>query len=242
MIAHLRLTTAMLTLAASAFLAATPGQALTVGTATFTCPIDGKTFQAKVARSGTSFGMRLDTKRIGPIAQPWPMPACPGSGLPLYKRKFTDAEVAKLKALVATPAYRAARKGNTNYYVAAWVLSKLRANQFRVAIYYLRASWEAESGDKGRHRRYLETALRAFDAFLKNANPKSSRYHMSALLAANLERRLGRFDKAQARIKAASPHFTRDVYRQVAGQVVAWAAKRNDRPQKYVQAGRKPRK
>ncbi len=219
-----------------------PAHALTMGVKEFTCPIDGKKFKANVAASGTSFGMRLDMKRIGPIAQPWPMPACPGSGFPLYKRKFSDAEIKKFKALVATPAYKAAAKGNTTYFVAAWVQEKMGAKPHRLALYYLRATWEAERGDKARHRKYLETTLRYFDAHLKGSDLKGRRNQTAALLAANIERRLGRFDAAQKRLKALAPHLKAKTYKQVAAQVAAWTAKRNDQPQKYKRTPRKPAK
>ncbi len=216
-----------------------PAQAMTLGVKEFTCPIDGKKFKATVARSGTSFGMRLDLKRIGPIAQPWPMPACPGNGFTLYKRKFTKAEIAKLRKIVATPAFKAVRAANTNYYVAAWLQEKMGARPHRVALYYLRATWEAERGDKARHRRYLEMTLRYFKAHLKGGDLNDRRNHAAALLAANLERRLGRFDAAQKRLKALTPHLKRPVLKRVAAQIDDWAAKKNDQPQKFVNTPRK---
>ena len=231
-------------LASAALVTATAGQAnaLTFGTRSFTCPIDGKTFTARVPLSGTSFGMRLDTRRIGPIASPWPMPVCPGSGFPLYKRRFSEAEAARLKAIVATPAYKAVRAGNTNYYVAAWVRAKLGAKPYRLALYYLRASWEAERGDPARHRRYLNITLNHFRGHLKGTDLKSRRDQAASIFAANLERRLGRFDAARTRIRVLLPHLKKAALRQVVMQIDRWAAKANAEPQKYLPPQKTPKK
>ena len=227
--------------AASALVAAVvtatlPAQAMTMGMREYTCPINGRKFKASVAMSGTSFGMRLDTRRIGPIASPWTMPVCPGSGFPLYKRTFSKEERATLRKLVATPEYAAVRRANTTYFLAAWVQERLGANGFRVALYYLRATWQAEGSDTARHRRYLETTLRALDAHLKGAKLKKRQTHFAILLAANTERRLGRFDAAIERINAGYRHLKAKQIRKAARQIRRWAQRRNDQPQRYVAA------
>lgn len=223
-------------LAAALLAAALPAQAMTMGMREYTCPINGKRFKARVAMSGTSFGMRLDTRRIGPIASPWTMPVCPGSGFPLYKRKFSAEERAKLKKLAATPEYAAVRRANTTYFLAAWVQEKMGAKPFRVALYYLRATWQAEGGDKVRHRRYLETTLRRLEAHLAGADMKQRQSHFAVLLAANTERRLGRYDAAIKRINAAWRHLPANQLRKVAAQIRQWAKRQNADPQRYVAA------
>jgi hypothetical protein len=164
------------------------------------------------------------------------MPVCPGSGFPLYKRKFPDGELAKLRKLVATPEYAAARRGNTSYFLAAWVQQRMGAKPFRVALYYLRATWQAEGGDRARHRRYLETTLRHLDAHLTGADMKKRQSHYAVLLAANTERRLGRFDAAIKRINTAWRHLPANQLRKVAGQIRQWAKRQNAEPQRYVAA------
>ena len=63
--------------------------ASTGGEVKMTCPLDQTEFEAWQNFSGTSFGMRLDLKETGPIAQPWALAQCPTCSLPLYQKEFT---------------------------------------------------------------------------------------------------------------------------------------------------------
>ena len=75
-------------------------KAATVFEQEFTCPIGGEEFRQKMAGSGTSFGQFFDFRPYGPIESPWPLPVCPGNGFVMFKREFSDAELARLSGFV----------------------------------------------------------------------------------------------------------------------------------------------
>ena len=95
--------------------------------------------------------------------------------------------------------------------------------------------------------RYLDqniepTTRYNFGVFLDFLKREVKSRQTSSLLAANIERRLGRFDKAQARLKQVAPHLKAAVFKRVAAQIDGWAAKKNDKPQKFIRAPKKSRK
>jgi len=69
--------------------------AMTIGEEYFICPIDNQQFKTHANYSGTSFGMRLDMKPLGPIPAPWLLPTCPKCGFPLFKEEFSNEDIKK---------------------------------------------------------------------------------------------------------------------------------------------------
>lgn len=184
-------------------LAPMPAHALVIMDVEHTCPLNGEKFTAPTALSGTSFGRRLDLREIGPIASPWPMPTCPGSGFPLFEDEFTDAELAKLKAFVATADYRQLIESNTTYYVVARLQALLGQPPMNIAFSLLAACWEAE-GDSTRYARYLDETLVAFHQVLPSLEPDQHRQRARVhFLTVELNRQLGRFDIAADLLRAA---------------------------------------
>src|SRR5688572_10053646 len=103
-----------------------------------TCPLDGTKFTATVDFSGTSFGRQLDLRPVGPTPAPWAIPVCPKDHFPLFKREFSAAEIAALKAFVKTPEYQALSR-ETSYYLTAKVMQHLEAPALDVAHTLLKA-------------------------------------------------------------------------------------------------------
>src|SRR4051812_36684612 len=70
--------------------------ALTMFDLEVTCPIDGKAFTTKAVAIYRQTGMRLDTKPLGSLLAPMPLPVCPDNGFVVYKSDFTDTELVAL--------------------------------------------------------------------------------------------------------------------------------------------------
>ena len=215
-----------------------PAQALTMSVKDFICPIDGRKFKAKTVNSYTRFGQRLDMKPLGALIAPLPLPVCPSSGFPLYKRKFSPKEIARLKSIVRSPAFKQARARNSDYFMVAFVQERLGKTGFSIAHGYLKASWETEGRKHDLHRRYLALALAKFDGIAITAEQATRPWWTAQLLAGNLERRLGRFEAAEKRL-AGLPLSTlpaNSVFRQVASQIRAAIAKRDSASRKFKPA------
>ena len=134
--------------------------ALTYGKVSLICPIDGESFETTLAMSGTQAGQFIDLKPYGPIAAPWPIAKCPTSGFVMYKKPFTEDELAVLKPYVAGAEYQALQHTETNYYLAARLQRVLKAPDETIAFTLLRASWEAQGRDQ--YVVYANEALVAF--------------------------------------------------------------------------------
>jgi hypothetical protein len=175
--------------------------ALTFREVEYTCPIDGKVFKTRVVASYTQFGMRLDLRPVGALVAPIPLPVCPDNGFVMYKKTFSDAELAKLKPVVLGEDYRRKREANTSYYMVAYLRERMGAQDYELAQLYLKASWQAE-GRKELHllEQYRSLALQRFDAFVNKSTDRSPQWWSAAVVAAELERLLGRFDNAEARL------------------------------------------
>ncbi|MGH8082229.1 MAG: hypothetical protein ACREP7_16765 [Lysobacter sp.] len=163
------------------------------------CPIDGQPFRARVMGSGTSFGSYFDTQQFGAIASPAPLPACPGNGFIVADdaRRYSQAELTRLRAFVASAQYRAWIANDTPYYRLAKQMAFLGESEESIAEVLLAATWEAGK----RYPRYAEEALHLWQRRALREAGSDRSYH-SRLLVGELQRRLGRFDEAQATFEA----------------------------------------
>ncbi|HMN51371.1 MAG: hypothetical protein KF794_06580 [Xanthobacteraceae bacterium] len=174
--------------------------ALTFAEQEFVCPIGGERFKSKVVASETRFGQRLDLKPVGALAAPHPLPVCP-NGFVMFKQRFTQDEVAALTPVLLSPEYQAARKQHSTYYLAALLMEKNGVEPYQLAHVYLRASWQVEhDASPDRISLYRELAIARFDAFLKDNKNHDTRWWTAAIVAAELERNLGRFEQSSARL------------------------------------------
>jgi hypothetical protein len=212
--------------------------AMTMAEREVTCPLTGEKFKTHVIASYTQFGVRLDMRPYGAMMAPAPIPKCPGSGFPVFRENFSGAELTTLRALVETAEYKAARAAHTDYYMVVWIERRLgvAVEPWRLALTLLRAAWQAEGGDPARLAAYRAEARDAFDAAAAEAGAPAERKLTAQLLAAEMDRLLGRFDKALARLEALSgtawPEKT--PLKSVAAQIERWARAGNAQPQNYL--------
>lgn len=172
-------------------------QALTLRDVEYTCPLDGKKFTAKSVMSQTRFGKCLDMKPFGALVAPMPLPKCPESGFVMYKAKFSDAELAKIRAYVASKEYQELRKVNTDYAMAALIQGLLDEPVAQRAFTLLQASWEAKSSTQ--YKEYALEAVKVLRGILNHPKAeikKEQRIAMSFVLG-ELLRRLGEFEAAE---------------------------------------------
>jgi len=160
-----------------------------------TCPIDGKPFPSRVMVSGTSFGMYFDTQRFGAIASPAPLPVCPGNGFIVadQSRTYSEAELTRLRGFVDSDDFRGWIANDTPYYRLAKQMAFMGESEDAIANVLLSATWEAGS----RYPRYAAEALQVWQRRALREAGSDRAYH-SRMLVGELQRRLGRFDQAQA--------------------------------------------
>ncbi len=134
----------------------------------FVCPLCGKTFEAFVAHSGTSFGQRLDFKSVGPIYSPWPIPRCTHCGFVLYDEDLAEEQKVKLRAFVASEAYAPLWKKHTNFFCLGLIQEACEELPPMVlGTVFLKATWELKDGDE----RYPAYAKRAIQHLAKVPAP-----------------------------------------------------------------------
>lgn len=185
-----------------------PAAALTFVKVDYTCPITGEKFTAPTMASGTSFGSRLDFRKVGPIASPWPMVTCPSNGFPLFQEEFKTEQIETLKVFAATPEYRALVASHPVYYLVARLQRLLGYTTEDIAFSLLYASWQAEENEQ-KALGYLEEALPLFQEVLEKQPPADAGDATSLrFLIVELHRRLGRFDQAAALLETHRAEIT----------------------------------
>ncbi len=210
-----------------------PASALTLRDVEVTCPIDGQKFMHKAINSYTQFGVRLDMRPHGALMAPAPLPVCPGNRFVVYRTDFAEAEIAALKAYVATAEYKAQRTAHTDYYIWAKLEERFeKPAPWKLAQIYLRAAWQAENGDVARHQSYLALARDKFDAALPSLEHGTANWLTAKLLAAELDRQLGRFAEAEARLAELAPMTFPDKppLKSVHAQIGRAVAERDSKP------------
>ncbi len=206
------------------------------------CPLDGQTFRAQLAISGTAFGAYFDGQPYGAIAAPSPLPVCPGSGFVVEPgRDYRPDELERLRAYVATPEYRALVESDSAYYRLARQQARLGTPPEQYALILLQATWEASPAQ------YPRYAAEALDALAARAAAEPATAVHSRMLVGELQRRLGRFEPARATFQAlqAQPGFpgvsveakTADYLRQVLAAQLRLIQARNSQPARLDEQG-----
>ncbi|MDZ4737795.1 MAG: hypothetical protein SGJ07_15750 [Rhodospirillaceae bacterium] len=181
----------------AALLPAMPAAAADFFLDEITCPIDGEVFTAIIGVNAESAGQRLDTRRVGSAVDPIPLPICPTSGFVIYRRDFSESELAKARELVASSQFRGAQQHANEYNTAAWIAERLDESPLIVAHFYLEASW-LEERDPVKNVRYLEMALGWYTIAGDQLAAGEEKWWQVQALRVELLRRLGRFAEAQA--------------------------------------------
>ena len=195
------------------------GVATTLASRSVICPIGGESFQALRLLSFLSVGMYLDHSSSGMellrqkayarppeklprtiAGVPPPLPRCPGNGFVMYKEKFTQNELIRLKAFVETKQYRALYPRHSDYFVAAKLMEHVNADPREIAGTLLQATWEAK--DDKQYADYACAALRAYNRSLERSYVDLKQWIFDQLIAGEMERRLSQFGAAKKRFTA----------------------------------------
>ena len=175
-------------IAAAALLASVAG-ADTLGSVERVCPFTGTKFSGKIDLSGTRFCLRLDQKPIGVMGAPSALPVCPDDGFIVFKETFSPAELAELRPWVGSDAYRKLTANETTYARYAETLRQMGSTTDEIGWRLVQASWQVER-EPERYRRYVAAAVKELEGGGST----------SLVLAAELERRMGNFDSARAKL------------------------------------------
>ena len=208
------------------------GLAMTLSEVEKTCPLCGTVFKTTMAMSGTSFGMRLDLKPIGPIAAPWPVPVCPNCGFVLYESSFYPEEKEKLQKIVQSSEYQALRtKGASPYYLYAQLIYQLQHDDLKTAQILLKASWEVED-QPAEYQRYLSESLAHFEKYL-GTNPRHEKDWVTAMvLKGEIMRQLSQFDKSLKHFSSLKdqPEFQEEIIKKIVTYELELVAKKDSSP------------
>jgi hypothetical protein len=167
------------------------------------CPIDGQSFLARRVMSISTKGIGLDFRLLGAVMSPMPLPQCPGNGFVMYKDSFSPVEIEKFRAFVGSEQYQRWVGHQTPYFLVAQLKAEAGEPNSAIADALLNATWEAK--EPVQYRAYAEAALAAFDRELAEVAADSDDDRRRAkvmLVVIELERRLGRFDRARTRLEA----------------------------------------
>jgi len=160
------------------------------------CPIGGKTFTYIGTATSSQWGSRPDGKPYGSWTFPTPLPVCPENGLVVY-REFSRKDIRKLKPLVELPVYQAARKQDTPYYLAHWLMMQLDEPIDQRLWMLQQASWESDFHFE-RKRAYQGEYVRRAREYARPEVPQEElTWFAIQLRAANALRELEKFDEAE---------------------------------------------
>lgn len=163
-----------------------------------TCPIGGGRFDFTTTASYSTWGARPDGKPFGSWDFPLELPECPANGLVVYEQ-FSQAELERLRPLIASPEYQALRRsGDTSYYRAYWLMRRLDAPAPDTLWKLVQASWQAES-EPALRRRYLEELVAEAPRLGEPDNVTVLAVRSRVI---NALRELGRFEEAEAMLRA----------------------------------------
>jgi hypothetical protein len=177
----------------------------------FTCPLTGKAFKQDVGYNTFPLVTFPDGSYPGDEKVDAQLPVCPADGLillpdfspilseeqamgdALIYPRYTRAELAKLPALIADPAY-AALKADGRYAQAHWLATQLGRPAFDRFTMLQRATWGAI--DPALRRKLVERLVTEGPALLEASIRPAPYKRYLRLIIVNGLRELGRFDEA----------------------------------------------
>jgi hypothetical protein len=165
---------------------------------TKTCPIGGQVFAYVSGGVGATVDAYLDGQPEGASLPSYPV--CPDNGFVMFADRFSAAELSQLKTMVESPQYQTLRGQHTTHFLAATLMRAAGWPTRAIAHALLVASWEAPTRDL--RNKYREKALIQFKASLLKQRKASGEWARDQLIAIDLERTLGLFAAASARIKS----------------------------------------
>ena len=177
-------------------LLATYSYSMTIGEEDFVCPIDNHEFKANINYSGTSFGMRLDMKPLGPTPAPWLLPVCPECGFPQFKKEINQDEIERYRSYILSHEFQSYTNSNPSYFLLAKIQEFDNAPLNHIAFSYIEASWQVEGKKQDQYRRYLLLALEKYRKFLKNSTEKNDETITAEIMVGEILRQVGKFNEA----------------------------------------------
>lgn len=166
----------------------------TMGESTNTCPVCDHTFTCMLDRSGTSFGMRLDLKPVGPTPAPWRVPVCTDCSFVIYDKDIPAEELERCRTIIATEDY-AGHSERASYFLMGLIFEGLGKESNIIGHTFLKASWQEES-EVEHLKEDLERSLKHFEIYLGRKESEDEEGYVTAqLLKGELLRRLGRFEQ-----------------------------------------------
>lgn len=164
------------------------------------CPLDGTRYEYAGLLSYGTYGCGLDGLPVALTPMPHRIPRCPICAFPAWIDKLSDAELAKARALVETPAY-AAMMPEPSYAHLDFVLTEIgRGTVLQRADHLLKACWQTSTGspDNVAYARALgEAADAASDEMITTGVENWVAFQ---IFVANIERQAGDFKRAAARL------------------------------------------
>lgn len=196
----------LLTTQADQSLAPPPPPPLHGGPAEITCPIGGERFEALMTTSYSTTGRRPDGKPYSYWPLPIAIPVCPSNGLVVFQ-DFTPEQIATLKPLIASDAYKRMIKQDSTYYRAQWLATRIGVPEADALPTLLQATWQVKPSTQptGQAMQSPDKARAYQEEFVRRVRALPSRstdvnYHAAFARAANAERELGHFREAAAMI------------------------------------------
>lgn len=205
------------------------------GEITFTCPIDGKKHTINTVVSGYQAGTFLDMKPYGAISAPWPINRCPDDGFPVYKERFSEDEIGKLKIFVKTKEYNELISKETSYYTVAQIQRLLEAPHKDISYSLLKSTWQVEKKPI-LYKKYAQEAINQFNSFINSCDAKCSRKDIvqAHIIVGELYRRLRSFDLAKERFLFVEkfPEIKGNVFENIVQQELDLISINNSEPQR----------
>ena len=167
---------------------------------TLTCPIGGETYVVPGTLSCTNLGRYFNTRPITTCEWvKWP-PICPSNGFPVFKQDFSDAEIAHFTSLVDSDLWKKSRQDNLPRFMLYVIKKETTTDHLELAVALLPAFWDAFEQGSGHWKRYALQLLGHYQEALKTLKASGDQWWAAQLTLTNLDRRLGRFEKARERI------------------------------------------
>lgn len=163
------------------------------------CPIGGENFTSLILGTHSTYGRHLDWEPVSYMRFPTPIPVCPGNGLVVTEREYSNDKLEKLKLLVESKEYKELYKQqHATYFLYAKTLELTGAKSSDQWWLYLNATWEADNcGNKELYKQYAGLAISEAKIKLVDLTPDEENYWVLSIIIANMYRRIGSFDKAE---------------------------------------------
>ena len=177
----------------------TVAEADTTMTVDTKCPICLTEYTATLDASGYKEDLRLDLKPLGHIAAPFKLPVCPTCHFVLYQPEFTKERLALYKNYVYSTEYKKFAAERSSHFLLGKLFEKAQKDATSLGTVYLQASWQEEN-HPARYREDLMLSLRFWNRHLTQITPADEKWIQVQLISAEIERLLGKFGEAEARL------------------------------------------